>query len=185
MHRCAWVNLKNPLYIRYHDEEWGVPLHDDPALYELLILESFQAGLSWECVLNKREAFRLAFDGFDIHKVIAYDEAKIDALMQNPAIIRNRRKIAAAVSNSRVFLEIQKEFGSFDRYLQSFTGGKIICEEYTLRTTSPLSDRISEDMKRRGMRFVGSTIIYSYLQSAGVIDAHGQECDKHHKQQGG
>lgn len=184
MHRCAWVNLKNPLYIRYHDEEWGVPLHDDPALYELLILESFQAGLSWECVLNKREAFRLAFDGFDIHKVIVYDEAKIDALMRNPAIIRNRRKIAAAVSNSRVFLEIQKEFGSFDRYLQSFTGGKIICEEYTLRTTSPLSDRISEDMKRRGMRFVGSTIIYSYLQSAGVIDAHGQECDKYCEKKG-
>ena len=181
MHRCAWVNLKNPLYIRYHDEEWGVPLHDDNALYELLILESFQAGLSWECILNKREAFRQAFDGFDIHKVIAYGEEKIESLMRNPAIIRNRRKITAAVKNSRVFLEIQREYGSFDAYLQGFTSGNSFYEEYTLRTTSPLSDRISEDLKRRGMTFVGSTILYSYLQSIGVIDGHGAECDKHHK----
>lgn len=181
MHRCAWVNLNNPLYVRYHDEEWGVPLHDDKALYELLILESFQAGLSWECVLNKREAFRQAFDGFDMQKVIAYGEDKVEELMQNPAIIRNRRKIAAAIENSRVFLEIQKECGSFDAYLHGFTGGVIFREEYTLRTTSPLSDRISEDLKRRGMRFVGSTIVYAFLQSIGVLDAHGPECDKHHK----
>ncbi|MBQ6431419.1 MAG: DNA-3-methyladenine glycosylase I [Oscillospiraceae bacterium] len=181
MNRCAWVNPKNPLYIRYHDEEWGVPLHDDGALYELLILESFQAGLSWECVLNKREAFQQAFDGFDIQKVSAYGDEKIEALMQDPAIIRNRRKIAAAIENSRVFLDIQQEFGSFDAYLRSFTGGKTYYEEYTLRTTSPLSDAISEDLKRRGMRFVGSTTLYAFLQSAGVIDAHGPECDKHCK----
>ena len=184
MNRCAWVNLKNPLYIRYHDEEWGVPLHDDGVLYELLLLESFQAGLSWECILNKREAFRQAFDGFDPHKVAAYGEEKIEALMQNPAIIRNRRKIAAAVNNSRIFLEIQAECGAFDAYLQDFTGGNTFYEEYTLRTTSPLSDRISADLKRRGMTFVGSTVIYAYLQSIGVINAHGPECDKHHKSKG-
>lgn len=181
MERCAWVNLNNPLYIRYHDEEWGVPLRDDKALYELLLLESFQAGLSWECILNKREAFRQAFDGFDVYKVAAYGDEKIGALMQNPAVIRNRRKIAAAIENSKVFLEIQRECGSFDAYLQRFTGGRIYREEYALRTTSPLSDAISEDLKRRGMRFVGSTIVYAFLQSAGVIDAHGPECDKHHK----
>ncbi len=181
MDRCAWVKLNNPLYVRYHDEEWGVPLHDDRALYELLILESFQAGLSWECVLNKRESFRQAFDGFDIHKIAAYGDEKIESLMQNPAIIRNRRKIAAAIENSRVFLTIRRECGSFDAYLRRFTGGRIYYEEYTLRTTSPLSDRISEDLKRRGMRFVGSTVIYAYLQSIGTINAHGKECDKYHK----
>lgn len=179
MNRCRWVNLNNPLYIRYHDLEWGVPLHDDSALYELLILETFQAGLSWECVLNKREAFRSAFDGFDPQKVASYGEEKLEAMMQNPGIIRNRRKLLAAVKNSKVFLEIQAEFGSFDRYLQSFTGGKTYFEAYTLRTTSPLSDRISADLKRRGMTFVGSTILYSFLQSCGVIHAHGKECDKY------
>ena len=181
MERCAWVNLNNPLYVRYHDEEWGVPQHDDGALYELLLLESFQAGLSWECILNKREAFRQAFDGFDAQKVAAYGEEKIAALMQNPAIIRNRAKIAAAVKNSRVFLDIQKEHGSFDVYLWSFSGGKIIFEEYTLRTTSPLSDAVSADLKRRGMTFVGSTIIYSYLQAVGILNGHGKECCNYHK----
>lgn len=179
MNRCAWVNLNNPLYVRYHDEEWGVPLHDDKALYELLLLESFQAGLSWECILNKREAFRRAFDGFDAQKVSAYGEEKIEALMQDAGIVRNRRKIAAAVENSRIFLEIQKEYGSFDAYLWGFTGGKTVFEEYTLRTTSPLSDRISEDLKRRGMTFVGPTIIYSFLQAAGILNGHGKECCKH------
>jgi len=183
MKRCAWVNLNNPLYVRYHDEEWGVPLHDDGALYELLILESFQAGLSWECVLNKREAFRRAFDGFDPRVVAAYGNEKIESLLRDPAIIRNRRKIAAAVGNSRIFLEIQAESGSFDRYLQGFTGGKVYCEEYTLRTTSPLSDAISADLKRRGMTFVGSTVIFAYLQSIGVIHAHGKECDKHYEKE--
>ncbi len=175
--RCAWVNLKNPAYVCYHDEEWGVPLHDDKGLYELLILESFQAGLSWECILNKREAFRSAFDGFDIDKVCAYDENKIIALMCNQGIIRNRRKIEAAISNSRVFKEIQKDCGSFDKYLWGFANGKSVVEEYTFRTTSPLSDTISADLKKRGMKFVGSTVIYAYLQSCGIIHAHGKECD--------
>ena len=183
MERCAWVNLNNPLYVRYHDEEWGVPLHDDGALYELLILESFQAGLSWECVLNKREAFRRAFDRFDARKVAAYGAGKIAALMQDAGIVRNRRKIAAAVKNSQIFLEIQKECGSFEAYLQRFTGGKTSYEEYTLRTTSPLSDAISADLKRRGMTFVGSTIIYSYLQAVGIINGHGKECGKHYEKE--
>lgn len=174
--RCRWCNMNNPAYIAYHDDEWGKPLHDDRALYELLILEGFQAGLSWECILNKREAFRKAFDGFDINIVCGYDDEKLAALAEDKGIVRNRRKIAAAVKNSRVFREIQREFGSFDRYLWGFTGGQIIAESYTLRTTSPLSDKISADLKKRGMSFVGSTIIYSLLQSAGVINAHGEEC---------
>ena len=174
--RCAWVNMKNPLYIRYHDAEWGVPLHDDRALFELLILEGFQAGLSWECVLNKRDAFRRAFDGFDPEKISRYDEGKRASLLADPGIIRNRLKIQAAVTNSRVFLGIRREFGSFDAYIWHFTAGQVICEPYDMRTTSPLSDQISKDLKKRGMKFVGSTIIYSYLQAIGVLNAHGREC---------
>ncbi len=177
INRCAWVNMKNPLYIKYHDTEWGVPCHDDRALYELLILECFQAGLSWECVLNKRQGFRNAFDGFDIDKVISYDEKKQEELLADPSIIRNRLKVKAGITNSIVFKQIQQEFGSFDSYIWSFTDGKIVKEEYSLRTTSPLSDRISKDLKKRGMKFVGSTIIYSYLQAIGMIDGHGKECD--------
>ncbi len=178
VNRCAWVNLKNPNYVRYHDEEWGVPEHDDRKLYELLMLESFQAGLSWECVLNKREAFRDAFDGFDIDKVCAYGEDTIAELMGNAGIIRNRRKIEATVRNSRIFKDIQAECGSFDAYLWHFTDGKTVTEAYTLRTTSPLSDRISADLKKHGMTFVGSTIVYAYLQAVGVINGHGCECDR-------
>lgn len=176
-HRCSYVNMKNPLYIRYHDEEWGMPEHSDQKLYELLILESFQAGLSWECILNKRENFRAAFDGFNIDRVCAYDEAKCTELMNNPGIVRNRRKIAAAVNNSIIFKEIQKEFGSFDAFIWGFTNSETIVEDYHVRTTSPLSDMISKDLKKRGMKFVGSTIIYSYLQAIGVLNAHGEECD--------
>jgi len=142
MKRCAWVNLNNPYYVKYHDEEWGVPLYDDKKLYELLILESFQAGLSWECVLNKRESFRAAFDGFDVGKIAAYGDEKRAELLSNKDIIRNRLKIDAAIKNSKVFKEIQAEFGSFAGYIWSFTNGKIVHEEYTLRTTSPLSDEI-------------------------------------------
>ena len=179
MKRCAWVNPNNPSYVKYHDEEWGVPLYDDKKLYELLILESFQAGLSWECVLNKRENFRNAFDSFDIYKITAYDDVKISELMNNQGIIRNRLKINAAVKNSKVFLAIQNEFGSFSDYIWSFTDGKTVTEEYTLRTTSPLSDTISKDLKKRGMTFVGSTIIYSFLQSMGVINGHSRDCSCH------
>ena len=174
--RCPWVNLKNPIYIRYHDEEWSVPCHDDHALYELLLLESFQAGLSWECVLNKRENFRRAYDGFDVDKVAAYGEEKIAALLTDPGLIRNRLKVRASVRNSAVFQAIQAEFGSFDRYLWRFTDGKIIREDCTLRTASPLSDAISKDLKKRGMTFVGTTIIYSYLQAVGVLSAHTADC---------
>ena len=174
--RCRWVNPKNALYVRYHDTEWGIPLHDDHGLFELLILESFQAGLSWECILNKRESFRTAFDGFDAETIAAYDNSKIDALMQEPSIIRNRRKITAAVKNSAVFKNIQKEYGSFDTYIWSFTDGKTVFEEFTLRTTSPLSDAISADLKKRGMTFVGTTIVYSYLQAIGVINGHEKNC---------
>ena len=174
--RCSWCNLKNENYIKYHDEEWGHPLYDDQKLYELLILECFQAGLSWECILNKRENFREAFDYFEIEKVIAYGEDKQQELMNNSGIIRNRLKIKAAVKNSVVFRAIQKEFGSFSKYIWSFTDHKVIFEEFTERTTSPLSDEISEDLKKRGMTFVGSTMIYSFLQSMGVINGHSREC---------
>ena len=176
MKRCAWVNLKNEKYIGYHDTEWGVPTHDDGVLYELLILESFQAGLSWECVLNKREAFRAAFDGFSPTRVAEYGDTKVEELLSNKGIIRCKRKILAAIKNTRVFLDVQAEYGSFAAYLDGFTGGEVICEEYTLRTTSPLSDVISKDLKRRGMSYVGSTIIYSYLQAVGIINGHGKEC---------
>ncbi len=174
--RCSWVNLKNEIYVKYHDEEWGRPLYDDKRLYELLILECFQAGLSWECVLNKRESFRAAFDNFEIDKVIAYDDVKLLSLMNDPSIIRNRLKIKAAVKNSVVFKEIGAEYGSFSDYIWSFTNNKVVMEEFTVRTTSPLSDAISKDLKRRGMSFVGSTIIYSFLQAMGVINGHSRDC---------
>ena len=174
--RCSWLNLSNKTYVKYHDEEWGRPLYDDKKLYELLILESFQAGLSWECILNKRENFRAAFDNFDIDKVVAYDDTKKQELMNDPGIIRNRLKINAAVNNSIVFKAIQREYGSFSNYIWSFTQGKVIMEEFTVATASPLSDTISKDLKKRGMTFVGSTIIYSFLQSMGVINGHSRDC---------
>ena len=175
MKRCQWVNEKNDLYIRYHDEEWCVPKYDDHSLYELLILESFQAGLSWECVLNKREAFRKSYDNFDIDKVILYDEEKINELMNNKNLIRNKLKIKASINNSKVFKNIQKEYGSFSKYIWSFSNRKIIKERFET-TTNELSDIISNDLKKRGMTFVGSTIIYSYLQAIGVISSHSRDC---------
>lgn len=177
MNRCSWVNLKNPLYVDYHDNEWGRPLHDDRALFELLILEGFQAGLSWECVLNKRAAFRCAFEGFRPETVAHWGEEDVLRLMADSGIVRNRRKIEAAIGNARAFLEIQREFGSFDAYIWSFTDGRSVVEEYSLRTTSPLSDAVSAALKKRGMKFVGSTIVYSYLQAAGIINGHGRECE--------
>ena len=175
MKRCRWVNLKNELYIKYHDEEWCRPKYDDKELYELLILESFQAGLSWECVLNEREAFRLAYDNFDIDKVIKYDDKKINELLNNKDIIRNKLKIIASINNSKIFKDIEKEYGSFSKYIWSFSNNKIIHEEFET-TTNELSDEISKDLIRRGMRFVGSTIIYSYLQAIGVISSHSKDC---------
>ena len=183
--RCRWANPKNERYIRYHDEEWGVPVHNDRKLFEMLILECFQAGLSWECVLNKREAFRVSFDNFDLEKVCTYDADKLEALRNNPGIIRNRLKIQAAVTNAKAFREIQQECGSFAEYLWHWTDGKVIYE--TGRTSSELSDSISKDLKKRGMKFVGTTVIYAYLQAVGVIYSHedgcflaNQEADRRH-----
>lgn len=172
--RCRWCNLKNPIYVAYHDEEWCQPNFDDHHLYEMLMLESFQAGLSWECVLNKRESFRLAYDNFDLDKVCAYDQQKVMELQNNSAIIRNRLKIRSSISNSIIFRAIVEEYGSFYKYLRSFSGEKILYE--TDKTTNSLSDAISRDLQKRGMKFVGSTIIYSYLQAVGFIDSHDREC---------
>ena len=172
--RCKWCNLKNKLYIEYHDKEWCVPNFDDTYLYEMLILESFQAGLSWECVLNKRENFREAYDNFDLDKVISYDENKVCELLNNKGIIRNKRKIYASISNSKIFKEIVCEYGSFYQYLRTFTKDNILYE--TDKTTNELSDVISKDLQKRGMKFVGSVIIYSYLQAIGVIYSHDESC---------
>lgn len=172
--RCGWCNLKNEKYVAYHDNEWCVPNSDDRYLFEMLILESFQAGLSWECVLNKREDFRKAFDNFDIDKICDYDIDKLQELMKNEKIIRNKLKINAAVSNSRIFRDIVKEYGTFYHYLEQFTKGRIIRE--IGKTTNDLSDKISKDLNKRGMKFVGSKIIYSYLQAIGVIYSHDREC---------
>ena len=172
--RCYWANPKNERYICYHDEEWGVPVHDDQKLLEMLILECFQAGLSWECVLNKRDAFRKAFDGFDLEKICAYHEDKLEMLRNNPEIIRNRLKIQAAVINAQAFRKIQKEYGSFSEYLWHWTDGRVIQE--TGKTCSELSDTISKDLKKYGMKFVGTTVVYAYLQAIGVIWSHENEC---------
>lgn len=172
--RCKWCNLKNELYIKYHDEEWCKPNFNEQYLFEMLILETFQAGLSWECVLNKREEFRKAFNGFNIEKICDYDNEKIQGLLTNEKIIRNKLKIKATINNAKIFKNIQNEYNSFHNYLKTFTNDKIIYE--INKTTSDLSDKISKDLQKRGMKFVGSTIIYSYLQAIGVIYSHEQEC---------
>lgn len=174
MKRCKWCNLNNELYIEYHDNEWCKPNFDDKYLFEMLILESFQAGLSWECVLNKREYFREAFDNFDIDKISNYDYKKIQELLKNEKIIRNRLKINATINNSKVFKEIQNEYGTFHNYLSTFTKDEMFFE--IDKTTNQLSDKLSSNLKKRGMKFVGSTIIYSYLQAIGVIYSHDKEC---------
>ncbi len=174
MKRCSWCNLDNPLYIKYHDLEWGVSNFDDKYLFEMLILESFQAGLSWECILNKREDFRIAYDNFDINKVINYGEDKINELLANKKIIRNKLKIIASINNAKVFKNIEKEYGSFYNYLNTFANNKIIYE--VNKTTNTLSDTISKDLIKKGMKFVGSTIIYSYLQATGFIYSHDKDC---------
>lgn len=175
--RCAWA--KGPLMQAYHDMEWGRPTCDDGQLYEMLLLEAFQAGLSWQVILSKRENFRHAFDGFDPHKIAAYDEAKIAKLLEDAGIVRCRRKIEAAVVNARCFLEIQRQFGSFANYLYSFTGGQVEPWSSERHTTSPLSDAISRDLKRRGMRYMGSVTVYSYLQAVGVVNDHEPGCFLH------
>ena len=176
MNRCRWVNLKNPNYIKYHDEEWGIPSYEDHHLFEMLILESFQAGLSWECILNKRKAFEEAFDHFDAQKISKYEANKIEELMQNKGIVRNRRKIEASIQNAKIFLSIQQEFGSFSNYIWSFTEGKVIENENHFQSSNALSDKISDDLSSRGMKFVGSVIIYSYIQAIGLLNDHEDSC---------
>lgn len=173
--RCEWAG-SDEIYIKYHDEEWGIPTHDDKELFEMLVLESFQAGLSWITILKKRENFRKAFDDFDVVKVANYDDDKVEELRSNEGIIRHKGKITSAINNAQVFIEIQKEFGSFDEYIWGFTDGNIIKAEFL--TESELSKSISMDLKKRGMKFVGPTIIYSYLESIGVIDNHQKYCFK-------
>ena len=179
MKRCAWCNLNNEIYVNYHDNEWGVLNLDDTYLFEMLILELFQAGLSFECVLNKRENFKAVYDNFDVNKVSLYDENKINELMNNKNIIRNKRKIEASINNAKIFNNIKNEYGSFHNYLKMFTNDKVIYENN--KTTSKLSDAISNDLRNRGMKFIGSTIIYSYLQAIGIINSHDDSCYKHAK----
>lgn len=175
MNRCKWCNVNNPLYVEYHDNEWGVLNLDEKYLFEMLILESFQAGLSWECVLNKREFFKEAYDDFDVEKIINYDDVKIDELCNNKNIIRNKLKIKASINNAKIFMDIESEFGSFKNYLLGYFKKYPIKE--VGKTTSSISDELSKDLFKRGMRFVGSTIIYSYLQAIGLINSHDDDCD--------
>ena len=181
MNRCSWA--KNDLAIRYHDEEWGVPLHDDRGLFEFLVLEGAQAGLSWDTVLRKRDAYREAFDNFDPVKVARYSEAKCSKLLQNEGIIRNRLKIASAVSNAKAFLKVQKEFGSFDKYIWEFVGGEPIKNKWNeigqIPAKTDVSDLISKDLKKRGFNFVGSTIIYAHMQATGMVNDHLVTCFRH------
>lgn len=179
MKRCKWCNLDNPKYIEYHDHEWGIPNFEDQYLFEMLILESFQAGLSWECILNKRDFFKEAYDNFDIDKICMYDEIKIEELLNNKNIIRNKLKIRASINNAKIFKNISYEYGSFYNYLKQFTYEKIIFENNI--TSSPLSDVISKDLIKRGMKFVGTTMIYSYLQAIGIINSHDNECFMYQK----
>lgn len=180
--RCGWCGT-DALYTAYHDNEWGVPLHDDRRLFEMLILEGMQAGLSWITILRKRESFRRVFDNFEPAKVAKYGDKKIAELLSNPEIIRNRLKINAAVTNAKAFIEVQKEFGSFDKYIWSFVDNKpIVNRPKTLAdvpATTPLSDKISAELKRRGFKFVGSTIVYSFMQAIGMVDDHLVSCFCH------
>jgi DNA-3-methyladenine glycosylase I len=179
MTRCEWADT-SPLYQQYHDEEWGVPTHDDKSLFEFLILEGAQAGLSWETILKKREGYREAFDQFDVEKIAMYSESKIEELLQNPKIIRNRLKVNSAVLNANLFLDIQKEFGSFDTYIWQFTQGKTIHNSYKkmkdLQSNTAESDAMSQNLKRRGFKFIGTTICYAYMQSMGMVNDHTIDC---------
>ena len=175
--RCFWVRQDSPLYCAYHDEEWGTPIHDDQEMYGLFLLELFQAGLSWITLLKKREAFSEAFDGFDVEKIAAYDAAKVEELLQNAGIIRSRGKIEAAISNAKIVLDLRREYGSFCNYLWSFSCGKVVLSPNDQpRATSPLSDRMAADMKRRGMKYAGSVTIHSFLQAAGIVNEHETNC---------
>jgi len=177
--RCAWCG-DDPLYVAYHDEEWGVPVYDDDKLFEFLILETFQAGLSWITILRKRENFRKAFDGFDYKKIANYGEDKYESLLQDAGIIRNKLKVKAAISNAQMFLKVQEEFGSFSKYIWQFTDGKPIqnafVREEDVPATSEISDKISKDLKKRSFKFVGSTVMYAYMEAVGIVNDHIVSC---------
>ncbi|MDY6957492.1 MAG: DNA-3-methyladenine glycosylase I [Pseudomonadota bacterium] len=179
---CPWCG-QDPLYRRYHDTEWGVPVHDDAVLFEFLVLESAQAGLSWLTVLRKREHYRQAFAGFDAEQVAAFDAARIETLLQDPGLVRNRLKIESAVSNARAFLDVQADFGSFDRYIWDFVDGRSIVNHFTsmaeVPAVTPLAETISRDLKRRGFRFVGPTIVYAHMQATGMVNDHLTACPRH------
>jgi DNA-3-methyladenine glycosylase I len=179
MNRCDWCK-SDELYIKYHDQEWGVPVHDDRKQFEFLVLESAQSGLSWLTILRKRENYRLAYDDFDPEKIALYDAKKIEELLSNSGIIRNRRKIEASVINACKFLEIQKEFGSFDRYIWGFVNRRPVMNHYQsiseIPATSDLSDEISKDLKQRGFRFLGSITVYSHMQATGIVNDHVDSC---------
>ena len=179
MNRCTWA-ASNADYFDYHDKEWGVPLHDDTKLFEFMLLDAFQAGLSWLTILRKRENFRKAFDDFDYQKIAIYDQPKIDALLQDSGIIRNKLKINAAIQNAVAFIKIQHEFASFDAYIWGFTNGQTIQNQFTgineIPARTELSDKISKDLVKRGFKFVGSTIIYAFLQAAGIVNDHTTDC---------
>ena len=179
MKRCHWVDEKSELYVKYHDDEWGVPKYDDRELFELLILEGFQAGLSWITVLKKREAFRRTFDYFDYNKIANYNNNKVEELLLNADIIRSRGKINAAINNAKIFIEIQHEFGSFSKYIWGFTNNEVVYNK-TLETpvSTSLSDIVSKDLNKRGMKYVGTVIIYSYLQAIGIVNDHEVGCFK-------
>jgi DNA-3-methyladenine glycosylase I len=182
--RCAWAGT-DPLSVAYHDEEWGVPLHDERRLFEMLILEGAQAGLSWITILRKREAYRRAFDGFDPEKVARYREPRIERLLQDPGIVRNRLKVEGAVRNARAFLDVQREFGSFDRYIWQFVGGRPRRNAWRsmqeIPASTPESDAMSRDLKRRGFTFVGSTICYAFMQATGLVNDHLVDCYRYAK----
>ncbi len=182
--RCNWCG-NDPLYIKYHDEEWGRPIYDDHKLFEFLILEGFQAGLSWITILRKRDNFRMAFDNFDYLKIAEYDEKKIQRLMLNEGIVRNQLKIRAAVTNARAFIKVQKEFGTFSSYIWGFVDGKPITNHFKnteeIPSTTPLSDKISKDLKKRGFKFVGSTIVYAHMQATGMVNDHITNCFVHNQ----
>ncbi|MCF8464706.1 MAG: DNA-3-methyladenine glycosylase I [Flavobacteriales bacterium] len=180
--RCGWVSI-DPLYIDYHDTEWGFPVYDDKKLFEFLILETFQAGLSWITVLRKRENFRAAFEHFDVKKVAAFDDAKVASLMEDAGIIRNGAKIRSAVSNAQAFIQVQKEFGSFQKYIWKFVDGKPIQNNRrTIKEVPPtteISDALSKDLKKRGFKFVGSTVVYAHMQATGMVNDHTVDCFRH------
>lgn len=181
MNRCAWVKMNNPLYVDYHDEEWGRPLHDERALFELLSLETYQAGLSWETILNKRSAFKAAFHNYEIDKVAAMTDEELEAILQNPAVIRNRSKIYATRNNAQAFLKIQKDFGTFNHYIWSWVGftpiNNVVKDYSQAPSKTELSDRLSKDLKKRGFKFVGPVCTYSFLQAAGLVNDHEMSCD--------